>query len=131
MLTEQKIPKYRKSTDSNISKSNQKSKHKHQYEECLIQYDFNFNGIHKHTQLSSYCIICGKIGGILKNSIVTDLTQEHITKQGKIYYSRISDEELYKKYNDKLPVFFVENIFEDAYVDLKENNYTNQSSIIK
>ena len=47
MLTEQEIPKYRKSTDCNISKSNRKSKHKHQYEECLIQYDFIFNGIHR------------------------------------------------------------------------------------
>ncbi len=43
MLIEQEIPKYRKSTDSNISKSNRKSKHKHQYEECLIQYDFPYN----------------------------------------------------------------------------------------
>jgi len=38
MLTEQEIPKYRKSTDSNISKSNRKSKHKHQYEELYERY---------------------------------------------------------------------------------------------
>lgn len=31
---EYEIPKYPKSTESNISKSNRKSKHKHQYEEC-------------------------------------------------------------------------------------------------
>ena len=34
---ETEIPKYLKSTESNISKSNRKSKHKHHYEECLIQ----------------------------------------------------------------------------------------------
>lgn len=39
---ESEIPKYFKPTESNISKSNRKSKHKHQYEECLIQYKFSF-----------------------------------------------------------------------------------------
>ena len=38
MIQEQEIPKYKKSKKSNISKSNHKSKHKHQYEECLIQH---------------------------------------------------------------------------------------------
>lgn len=39
----QDIPKYLKSTESNISKSNRKSKHKHKYEECLIQYMMLYN----------------------------------------------------------------------------------------
>ena len=118
---ENEISKYRKQKRSNTSQSRCKSKHKHQYEECLIQYDFNFSGIHRHTQLSSYCIICGKIGEILNNSIVTELTQRHITKKGKIYYSRIPDDELYEKYHDKLPVFFVEDICKERYVDLEQN----------
>lgn len=42
MITENEMPKYLKSTESNISKSNRKSKHKHHYEECLIQYKWNF-----------------------------------------------------------------------------------------
>jgi hypothetical protein len=42
MIHENEIPKYLKSTESNISKSNRKSKHKHHYEECLIQYKWNF-----------------------------------------------------------------------------------------
>ena len=42
MIQENEIPKYLKSTESNISKSNRKSKHKHHYEECLIQYKWNF-----------------------------------------------------------------------------------------
>lgn len=41
---EYEIPKYPKSTESNISKSNRKSKHKHHYEECLIQNKFIFTG---------------------------------------------------------------------------------------
>lgn len=68
MIKEQEIPKYLKQKESNISKSNRKSKHKHHYEECLIQNPFSFarkNSI--HTQLSSYCIICGKIGGYFKS----------------------------------------------------------------
>lgn len=44
MVAENEIPKYLKLTKSNISKSNRKSKHKHQYEECLIQYDSTFVG---------------------------------------------------------------------------------------
>ena len=67
MLTEQEVPKYRKHTDSNISRSNRKSKHKHQYKECLIQYDFPYNDrTNTTTRLNSYCIICGKIGGKFK-----------------------------------------------------------------
>lgn len=73
---EQEIPKYLKSTGSDISKSNRKSKHKHHYEECLIQNKWNFksNAFTQeekeriHTSLSSYCTFCGKIGGIIKNS---------------------------------------------------------------
>lgn len=44
MIQENEIPKYLKSTESNISKSNRKSKHKHHYEECLIQYRSTFIG---------------------------------------------------------------------------------------
>lgn len=61
MIQEHEIPKYKKSKKSNISKSNHKSKHKHQYEECLIQYDSTFVGkINRYTRLTGYCTICGK-----------------------------------------------------------------------
>ena len=33
----------------------------------------------------------------------------------------ITNEELYERYHDKLPVFFVENIWKDGYVNLDEN----------
>lgn len=61
MIQENEIPKYHKTTESNISKSNRKSKHKHQYEECLIQYNFRYaNKDHLMTNIHSYCTICGK-----------------------------------------------------------------------
>lgn len=34
---EAEIPKYLKQKESNVSKAKKKSKHKHHYEECLIQ----------------------------------------------------------------------------------------------
>lgn len=132
MIQENEIPKYIKSTESNISKSNRKSKHKHYYEECLIQYKWNFksNAFAQeekeriHTSLSSYCTICGKINERFKEnkSVVKDYIREVNSPIGKCKcYSRISDEELYEKYHDKLPVFFVEDIFKEKYVDLEQS----------
>ena len=78
MMQENEIPKYLKSTESNISKSNRKSKHK-------------------------------------------DYIREVNSPIGRCY-SRISDEELYEKYHNKLPVFFVEDIFKERYVNLEGEN---------
>ena len=128
---EQEIPKYLKQKESNISKSNRKSKHKHQYEECLIQYKRNlksnaFTQEEKeriHTLLSSYCTICGKIGGIIKNSKyqkeIKALQKQRQT--GNNFWISISGEEIYEMYHDKLPVFFAEDMF-GKYVDLKQND---------
>lgn len=128
---EQEIPKYLKSAESDVSKSNRKSKHKHQYEECLIQYKWNFksNAFTQeekeriHTSLSSYCTICGKIGGIIKNSKYQkeiDVLQKQ-RQTGSNFWISLSGEEIYKMYHDKLPVFFVDNIFTEKYVNLKQN----------
>lgn len=119
MNYEEKLPKYYKSKESNISKSNRKSKHKHQYEECLLQYDLVG---YPHTELSSYCIICGKIGDGFKvdKSIVKDYRRIVDISIGKCY-SLISNEELYENYHDKLPVFFIGDAF-NKYVSLENNN---------
>ena len=126
MIQENEIPKYLKSTESNISKSNRKSKHKHHYEECLIQYRSTFAGkTCLNTGLYTYCTICGKINERFEEnkSIVKDYIKEVNSPISKCKcYSRISDEELYEKYNDKLPVFFVDDIYKEKYVDLKQNN---------
>lgn len=74
-ITNSETPKYLKHKESNISKAKKKSKHKHQYEECLIQYRWNFKSNvftqeekdKIHTSLSSYCAVCGKIKGYLQN----------------------------------------------------------------
>lgn len=120
------ISKYLKQKESNISKAKKKSKHKHQYEECLIQYKSKYNFLTEkqrneiRTSLSSYCIICGKIGCRLeKNSIVTDYLRTVDTSIGKCY-QRITEEELYRRYHDKLPVFFVEDYWKDDYVNLEQ-----------
>ena len=129
MITENEIPKYLKQKESNISKSNRKSKHKHHYEECLIQYKSTFIGkTCLNTGLYTYCTICGKINERFKEnkSIVKDYIREVNSPIGKCKcYSRISDDELYEKYHDKLPIFFVENIFKEKYVNLKQNYNPN------
>lgn len=121
---QQDTPKYLKPKESNISKSNRKSKHKHKYEECLIQYDDNFNGI-RCTHISSYCTICGKIGGYLKNGKYTkeiELFQKQGQEEDKYFrVISISGEELYERYHDKIPVFFLDNI-SNRYVVLGQNS---------
>ena len=126
MIQENEIPKYLKPTESNISKSNRKSKHKHHYEECLIQHPFSFAGNTSiHTQLNSYCTICGKIDGYLKNGKYTkeaELLQKQRQEEDKHFrVISISGEELYERYHDKIPVFFLEDIFKERYVNLKQN----------
>lgn len=123
---ESEIPKYLKQKESNVSKSKKKSKHKHQYEECLIQYNIKIGLINKPsiliTSLVSYCIICGKIGDRFTKdkSIVKDYERTVDATVGKCYQVMTS-EELYEKYHNKLPVFFVENIFKEKCVDLEQN----------
>lgn len=125
MIQENDIQKYLKSTESNISKSNRKSKHKHQYKECLIQYNMKIGLISKPTALTtslgSYCTICGKIGDRFKeeNSIVKDYRRIVETPIGRCY-QMISSEELYEKYHNKMPVFFVEDIYKEKCVNLKQ-----------
>ena len=131
---EQEIPKYLKSTGSDISKSNRKSKHKHHYEECLIQNKWNFksNAFTQeekeriHISLRSYCVICGKIESRFdeNKSIVKDYRRTIDTPIGKCY-SLITSDELYEKYHNKMPVFFVEDIYKEKYVDLEQNNNSN------
>lgn len=120
--SDSEIPKYLKQKESNVSKAKKKSKHKHQYEECLLQYDFNFNGKNnRHTCLSSYCTICGNIGDRLKDSIVKDYIKSELHNRRTIY-SVMSGTELYEKYHNKMPVFSVEDIFKEKHVDLEQNN---------
>lgn len=118
MIQEHEIPKYKKSKKSNISKSNHKSKHKHQYEECLIQYDSTFVGkINRLTGLTGYCTICGKIGSVKNGKYETELEHLRKERQGDSkFYVFISDEEIYERYHNKLPVFYIDDQFADYVV---------------
>ena len=119
-MEEQKIPKYKKSTESNISKSNRKAKHKHQYKECLIQYPISFAGKDRiQTHLCSYCTICGKIGDRVKDSIVKDYVKPELYSRGTSY-SVMSGTELYEEYHNKMPVCFVKDMFEDKYIQINK-----------
>ena len=117
---EQEIPKYMKQKESDISKASKKSKHKHEYAECLIQYKIDKYYGRIDTCLASYCTICGKIGTQFKpdQTILTDYRRTIETPLGKCFML-ISEQELYDKYHDKMPVFFLEN-YPDGYVDLDE-----------
>ena len=114
------IPKYLKRKETNISKANKKSKHRHQYEECLIRYKWNWEENKIHTSLNSYCIICGKINDKMKNSIVIDYMQKVDTPMGKRYIQN-SEDQLYDTYHGRLPVFYVEDICKDKCVNVGDN----------
>lgn len=118
---DQEIPKYMKNTGSNVSKIEKKSKHKHQYEECIIRYKFSFMGKNNlHTELSSYCSICGKIGDRFskEKSIVEEKILHKQLPNGMKYITHMSGKEIYEQYHDILPVFNAE--FSDKYVDLSQ-----------
>lgn len=123
MIQEYEIPKYLKQTGSNISKSNRKSKHKHQYEECLIQYPIAFSGrTHISTILYGYCTICGKIGSVKNGKYETELEQLRKERQGDSKFCVfISDEEIYERYHNKLPVFYTDDPFANYVVLEREN----------
>lgn len=83
------IPKYLKQKESNVSKAHKKSKHKHQYAECLIQYKCKWHEKDEiSTCLRSYCVICGKIHDKIKNSLVKDYKIKVVTPHGTSIYFR-------------------------------------------
>lgn len=128
MIQENETPKYHKATESNTSKSNRKSKHKHQYEECLIQYSIAFAGrTFINTKLYGYCTICGKIGSVKNGKYKAELEQLEKSRQDNSnFLIAISGEEIYERYHNKLPVFYIEDSFADYVVLEKKNNLEEQ-----
>lgn len=66
-IDQDKPIKYLKRSDSNISKANLKSKHKHVYDKVVIlayRYEADYNNPNPHifAEPHKYCSICGKIG---------------------------------------------------------------------
>ena len=128
MIQENEIPKYLKQTESNTSKSNRKSKHKHQYEECLIQYPIAFAGrTHISTKLYGYCSICGKIGSVKNGKYKTELEQLEKSRQDNSnFLITISGEEIYKRFHNKLPIFYIDDPFTNYVVLERENTIKEQ-----
>lgn len=115
------IPKRIKKKESHVSKAKKKSKHKHQYAECLIRYK-NHDYYHEKewvtTSLKTYCTICGKIHYKAKNSIVTDYITLVATSPQRLYHI-LSSEELYDRYHDKMPVFYKDDYY-NGYINLED-----------
>ena len=67
MRYEDDIPRYKKKSNS---KAPPKSKHKHRYEPCVIEYPAlwytkeHLRGGEKQVKINGYCQVCGKIGEI-------------------------------------------------------------------
>jgi hypothetical protein len=79
---ENDIPKYKKKTKSNCSKSNSKSDHKHQNKDCLLI-------VENRPYLGSYCTVCGKIRG-----------WNYCLEKCEGGYRELPKEEVYSKYKD-------------------------------
>lgn len=105
--------KYKKKTNSNISKSSRKTKHKHQYKGCLIKYPFKYLGeICYHVELASYCTICGKIGGNILHRPVTERLKNGLLRM-------YNTEEILEMNND-LEVFEIGDLSQ-KYVAISEH----------
>jgi hypothetical protein len=61
------IPKHKKNTKSNISKSSKKSNHKHLYKKCIfhIKVDWFWKKEGYTKEYGEYCTVCGKVGNII------------------------------------------------------------------
>lgn len=71
-VEEEKIP-YLKKKDSNVSKANKKSKHKHKYDKIIIfEYQRSMTLARIWHTAVYYCSICGKIGNQVEGFVALD-----------------------------------------------------------
>lgn len=101
MIIEDEVGKHKKKKESSISKSDRKSKHKHEYKDCLLIDKDNYP--HK----AIYCEICGKIND------VSFFESEKINER---CYKFLNFKEVFEKYKN-LEKFYVNSIW-DKYVGL-------------
>lgn len=98
------VPKYIKKKESSVSKSKVKSKHNHEYVNCLLVKD------NDRPYKATYCKICGKIGNI--NFFETERTENG-------YFRILDTDEVFEKYKD-LERFYIDDIWNDYVVLNKE-----------
>lgn len=94
-IEKSEIPKHRKKTKSSTSKANNKSKHKHEYIECL----FIKNG---HPHRGTYCNVCGKIG---------DMGFFESVRMDNGMYRVMDSDEIFEKYKH-LEQIQIEDVFQ-------------------
>lgn len=102
-MIENETPKYRKKKGSSVSKTTHRSKHKHEYVDCLLV-------IKGFPHKSQYCKICGKVG----KTVFID--SEGI---GDGFLRVLGKEEIYDKY--KGVEIKEAGSFMDKYVSLDGN----------
>ena len=95
------IPKYIKKKESSVSKSKEKSNHKHEYVDCLFIINKD-NRPHKGT----YCRICGKIG---------DISFFELEEFESRFWRLLDTDEIFEKYKD-LEKIYIEDIFQKYVV---------------
>lgn len=90
----------------------------------MIQYYSTFVGkTNRHTRLTGYCTICGKIGSVKNGKFKAELQQLEKSRQDNSnFLIAISDEEIYERYHNKLPIFYIEDSFADYVILERENN---------
>ena len=103
-LPEEKIV-YKKKSSSDVSQAKRKSKHKHDYEECLVTED----GIKFH--LASRCVICNKLGDV--QFFVVEKIQD---SQGRNVSVVMPQDKLMEKYGH-LKKYKVEDFFKPREVE--------------
>lgn len=95
----------------------------------MIQYPITFVGrTFISTKLYGYCSICGKIDSVKNGKCKAELEQLEKSRQGNnSFLITISGEEIYERYHNKLPIFYIEDSFADYVVLERENNKENNS----
>ena len=100
------VGKYIKKKDSNVSKANMKSKHKHIYREALIdELKYGIVGI------GTYCEICGKLDNLI-------IPRDIIESDYGVKYRALTKEEIRVRYSH-LPHFTIDNWYKTKYVNLE------------
>lgn len=110
MIDTDETGKYKKHTDSDVSKSKNKSKHKHQYADVLISV-----GSSNSLYTGRICTVCGKIKDL-------KLATSRIEINEKICCRMLTDEETREKYKG-LRKYHIDNLLQ-KYVKLEEHDGT-------
>lgn len=110
MIDADETGRYKKRTDSDISKIKNKSKHKYQYVDVLISV-----GPSNSLYIGEICTVCGKIKDL-------KLATSRIEINEKIYSRMLADEETREKYKG-LKEYHIDNLLQ-KYVKLEGNNGT-------